>query len=217
MPIRWSTLFRFGIVAVLAAHVFYMYCLARTMRETFGFDIGTVLVGSGFALLMLIPFLWAVCVPEFPEMVMRNSIGPRRVKQGRCPSCGYHVGASNSGTCPECGESTGDPEPYEWRLHVVYLFIAMNVMALVFGCALGEAYIRMDERQFERDVQAFRAQVDDSYVVARHRKAPGQGKMAWNQEAGFVIDRTQGTRSVSGGTTTKADSAAAKLGLQLWQ
>ena len=65
MPLTLGTLFRLLVLAILAMHVFAMYCLARTWGGQFGFHAGQTILAAVFALIMLVPLLWAVTVPEW--------------------------------------------------------------------------------------------------------------------------------------------------------
>jgi hypothetical protein len=187
MQFTKSTLFRLIIILLLAGHVFYMYCTARTMRETFGAEVMTILPAAGFGLLMLIPFLWLVCVPEFPEILQRHTFGPRRARAGKCPWCGYPASQAKATTCAECGRSTAMPEPYEWRWHVVRLFLVMNIAAWIIGCAAGELLVGMDERAFVNDVEDVERDPEITgtnrrVVLFRERRWPSNATMVYTIE-----------------------------------
>ena len=88
MPVRSATLFRAFVLLAMAAHVFYMYCMARSMGETFGFAAVTFVKASLFSLLMLIPLFWAAAIADAPQIAARVR-RQRRWRGDACPGCGY--------------------------------------------------------------------------------------------------------------------------------
>lgn len=156
VPISFASLFRVLVMLLLAFHVFYMYCLARTRADTFGFDLGTTIVAALFGLAMLVPLVWAFTLPELPEIWTTHVRAKRRWRQGRCPSCGYRTEGliGDRKVCPECGMPLRMPEGYRINAHTIRLFIALNLLAWVIGCAAGEAWILKDERAFEKECAA---------------------------------------------------------------
>lgn len=151
MPISLPNLFRGIILLALAAHVFYMYSTARTIGETVGLTPATVMIASLFALIMLIPFIWAVALPEFPEMYLRHVRATRWFEQGRCPDCGYPTTGSRTDRCPECGVALASPKPYAVSWHTVRLFIIINALAWLIGCASAECWALVDEHRFRAE------------------------------------------------------------------
>lgn len=154
MAFSLPNLFRLLIVLLLTAHVFVMYCIARTMDGEIGSGIGTIILASGFALVMLLPIVWAVALPEFPEMYLRHVRGRRRYDAGRCPTCGYTPGVRNPTRCSECGEPVRKPEQYHVGIRTIRLFILINLLAWVLGCAAGEAWCQNDEWLFDAKIHA---------------------------------------------------------------
>jgi len=175
-----NVIFRLMIVLLLAAHVFYMYALARAESDAFGVSLATVLLCAFFGALMLLPFFWLVCLPEFPEILQRQTIGPRRVRAGKCPWCAYPAAQSGSAICAECGGSTTEPEAYEWSWRVVRIFIVMNVLAWFIGSASAETFITLDERTFMRDVETYKQAVEVPRSVQRIRRFPSRGLMLYD-------------------------------------
>jgi hypothetical protein len=182
MPLSWANIFRALVMLALAFHVFYMYCLARVKADTFGFDLGTTIVAALFALAMLIPLVWAVTLPELPEIWTTHVRARRWWKQGRCPSCGYQIeGAiTEDRRCPECGLPLRAPPGYRINAHTIRLFIALNLLAWVIGCAAGELWILRDEREFVREFQAGQYDWVSGIRGGRSRRWP-------NSDAGIQI------------------------------
>jgi len=151
MPISLPNLFRALIMLLLAAHVFYMYSTARRISETVGISPSAIIIAAMFALVMLIPFVWAVALPEFPEMYLRHVRARRWYEQGRCPECGYPTTATRTDRCPECGNMQEPPSPYAVSWHTVRLFILINALAWMIGCAAAESWALVDEHQFRTE------------------------------------------------------------------
>jgi hypothetical protein len=153
VPISFASLFRVLVMLLLAFHVFYMYCLARVKADTFGFDLGTTVVAALFGLAMLIPLVWAVTLPELPEIWTTHTRARRWWKRSRCPSCGYQIEGSISEErkCPECGVLLREPEGYRISARTIRMFIALNVLAWIIGCAAGEVWLLRDELAFRRE------------------------------------------------------------------
>lgn len=179
----WVGAFRAAIVLGLAAHVFIMYGLARCMAETFGFRPITTLVATGFSLLMLVPFAWAVGFADAPEMWARVRAG-RRHRRGQCAGCGYAVGPSAARRCPECGEAIAAPPGWDLGWPAVRRYLLMNVLALTLGVGASEAWILRDEAAFRREVLA--GQAAGPQPMDRPRAWPnGTGHLIYRPGAGF--------------------------------
>lgn len=164
------------VVLLLAAHVFYMYSTARGMGETFGFHPGTSIIACLFALAMLVPLVWAVFLPDLPEFLSQHVQPRRRWKRGQCPGCGYdrrglqhqHDDSTFPSVCPECGSTLREPEGWQVSSSTIRRFVAINLLAWLLGCAAGEAWMRIDERDFRREVDLRLGQGDTSnYTRAR--------------------------------------------------
>jgi hypothetical protein len=153
MPLPIATIFRLFVLLALTAHVFYMYCLARTSGEMFGFDIGRFLLAAGFALVMLLPMCWAVAIAELPEMYTRHWRARHRWTHNRCPQCGYlRTDETRITTCPECGSALVEPEPYKLDRRAIRRYVSVVLMAYVLGVATAEVWISVDEAEFRSDV-----------------------------------------------------------------
>jgi len=171
VPVSFANLFRLMVLLVLAVHVFYMYCTARGMGEHFGFDLSTTIISALFALAMLVPLVWAVFLPDLPEFITQHVRPRRRWRKGLCPVCGYdRIGLPRgSSLCPECGGDLREPQPWAMTAGTVRRYIALNAVAWLLGCVVGEIWMQLDEREFRREVQQRLASRDTSmYVRARH-------------------------------------------------
>jgi hypothetical protein len=181
--------FRMLVLLALAAHVFYMYCLARTNAETFGFDLGTTVVAVLFALAMLVPLVWAVTIPELPEIYTTHWRARRWWSQGRCPSCGYRTEGLNDSKCPECGELLVRPRGYRINRHTIILFVLLNAFAWAIGCAAGETWLEIDEAAFRSEIVWRKSKGHQEH--ARNWRWPGQGVFLWNSSDDQAV-RTSG-------------------------
>lgn len=170
-------------MAALGVHVFYMYCLARTANGQFGFDLSNSVIAAIFAFVMLVPLVWAVTLPELPE-IYTTHVRPRRWwRQGRCAACGYALSGLPTHTCPECGKPIAPPGTYQVGGRTVRLFIAINVMAWMLGCMAGEAWLQLDEANFRREVQEQVALGHDDHQ--REAAWPNEGALMWTRQEGF--------------------------------
>ncbi len=158
MPASFAFIFRTLVLLLLALHVFYMYCIARGMSETFGFQLGATVIACLFALAMLIPLVWAVALPEIPEAISQHVIPRRRWKRGHCPSCGYDMRGRTTNVreqatiCPECGRPAIEPDMWQVGRRTVGLFVSINLVAWIVGSAGGETWMLLDEREFSRAI-----------------------------------------------------------------
>lgn len=195
MRCMWSSpgnLFRGLILLLLAAHVFCMYSLARTWDGAFGFHLGQTVLAAVFGLIMLIPLLWSVTVPEWPEIFSRHIRGRRRFHAGRCPGCNYDLhdrGLGDEKNCAECGEPFRAPEPYRFTPRIFRVFIAINIVAWTIGCGGAEAMLQIDETAFHQEAKAAAAAGEMGY--GRPRRWPGVGGLYWEsgREYNFTRDR----------------------------
>ena len=184
MSPTFSNLFRAVIVLLLTAHVFCMYSLARSMSGDFGLDVGTAVLAALFALVLLVPLVWAVAVPDAPEMYLRVLRARKWRTEGRCPECGYRCGAEQT-VCSECGTALRAPAEYRITGGTVRRYLVMNLLAWVVGCGVAETGIRADESMFRRETARFAAEGDEQY--SRPRRWPARGIFAWDAETGYAV------------------------------
>ena len=147
MPVSWTVVFRLFVLLLMAAHVFYLYAFARTLQEIVGPDFPTILASSSFALVMLVPLVWAVVLPDLPEIV-RTHRGRGRWLQGRCSRCGYFVLQAEGRSCPECGTDRRDPGSFRFGWSTVRRFAVLAATAWLLGCVSAECWAVLDERNF---------------------------------------------------------------------
>ena len=153
MPVSWTTIFRLVVMLLMATHVFYLYAFARTLQEMVGLDFFTVLASGSFALVMLVPLVWAVALPDLP-CIIRNHLGRRRWLQGRCADCGYFLlQAKGGGTCPECGADRGEPVAFVLGWPTARRFAVLAVGAWLMGCVAAEGWATLDEATFAREAE----------------------------------------------------------------
>lgn len=181
MPVSFAPIFRAVVLLLLTAHVFYMYCTARGLSETFGFRLHVLVIAGLFALAMLLPFVWAVFLPELPEY-LDSVVRPRsKWRKGQCPHCGYDRLSlpPAAHACPECGGALVEPSPMRWfNLRSVRRFVAINIMAWIIGCATGEVWMELDERAFEHEVRQ-RSGPHGSPALTRPRRWPNSSCELW--------------------------------------
>jgi hypothetical protein len=130
-----------------------MYCLARTIDDGVGPSAGRITVAALFSLVMLIPFAWAITIPDLPDIYARQFRGRRWWAAGRCASCGYRFDdRATRDRCAECGEALVEPEPYAYSGRTVRRFAVMLLFAWIIGMGVGEAWVASDEAAFAREV-----------------------------------------------------------------
>ena len=194
VPVSFAFIFRALVMLLLAAHVFYMYCTARGMSETFGFRTGTTVIACLFALAMLIPLVWAVAIPEIPEAFTQHILPRRRWKRGRCRRCNYDLrGITQTPpdvfiTCPECGLQATEPEVADmWQVgsKTIRRFVLINALAWAIGCGAGEAWMLIDEQHFRDEVQQIIANAPRA-SYSRERQWPnGSATMLYQHPSRF--------------------------------
>lgn len=199
MRLSFANVFRLIVLLALTAHVFYMYSLARANAETFGFNLGTTVVAALFALAMLVPLVWAVTLPELPEIYVSHIRARRWWKQNRCPQCGYSRAGLDEVTCPECGCEISPPREYAVNTRTIAMFIALNLMAWSIGCATAEALWNADEATFMREAKAHELQGFANYC--REARWPSHGLLIWDE--GGAHHARGGTQSVGPGRITR--------------
>ncbi|MHC4428769.1 MAG: hypothetical protein ACYS0D_09260 [Planctomycetota bacterium] len=170
MPVSWTTLFRLLVLLLVAQHVFNMYCFSRVVEESVGTETKAIVFSSFFALAMLIPLVWAVVLPDIPEIIRRQR-ARRRWTQGRCGSCGHLVIKADGGACPECGADRREPEPFRFSWATVRRFLALALGAWVLGSVAAESWIAYDERNFQREAETRLAGTRET-VYTRPRRWP---------------------------------------------
>jgi len=149
MPLRWATIFRVCVLAALTLHEFVMYRLARTMGAGGLNDTSDIVLAWLFALAMLVPLVWAVTLPELPEIYTHVIRAKSRFRRNACPACGYQIGVDISerdkalgSRCTECGIVIEAPREYAVTRATIWRFAAMNLAAWMLGCLLGEWSLR---------------------------------------------------------------------------
>jgi hypothetical protein len=189
MPLSWPTLFRGLVMLLLALHVFYMYSIARGMSDGAGVNLPGMIVAAAFSLVMLLPLIWAVTLPELPDIFTSHIRARRWWRAGRCPGCGYERrGLPENASCPECGSPSAEPRSYRVSARTIRLFIIVNALAWMVGMGAGEAWLRTDEAAFRREVEAARLRGSPWY--ARPPRWPHHGLLYWREREGFT--RTRG-------------------------
>lgn len=185
MPNTLGHLIRGTVAMLLTAHVFYMFALARTQLGGFGFDLSTVLLAALFALVVLVPFAWAVALGEIPEVYITQIRSRNWYRAGRCPQCGYDLtGIKSIQQCPECGGAITEPPPYKLSGTNIRRFITINLSAWVLGCVVAQAWLAADEAAFVREAQEAVAS-EDRGVYQRPRRWPFDSVMlVYNKSEG---------------------------------
>lgn len=181
-----GNLFRSLLMLILAAHVFYMYCLARTWGGEIGFHAGQTVIAAGFGLIMLVPLLWAVTVPDWPEIYTQNIRDRRRYQRSRCTACDYDLrGIKETGEtiCAECGTPIAEPVPYQFTFGIFKKFILINLLAWIIGASSGEMWVFTDEVAFQREV--LEASMNEEKAYFRERRWPAVGSLYWTKSLGF--------------------------------
>ena len=112
MPLRFATIFRMIVILALAAHAFFMYSIARVLRDEFGIGVTAFIVTAFFALAMMVPMVWAAWLPDAPE-AYSHWRASRRWANRCCPACNYDIAHIDNKVCPECGASLVEPPRYE--------------------------------------------------------------------------------------------------------
>ncbi len=190
VPISLANLFRAVVVCLLAVHVFYMYSIARAMHSDFGFDPGTSLLAAVFSLVMLVPLIWAVTLPEWPEVYARHVRARRWFRNGRCATCGYRHVTQHS-VCSECGSAYVAPPPYVVSWQTVRMFAIVNLLAWALGSVAGEVWASDDERDFVREVGAHvQAGNDNNYSRSRRWPASSSTLVYDVDQQEFTATRT---------------------------
>lgn len=168
MNLSLANLFRAVVTLLFAAHVFFMYAYARVGDAHFGFEMRTALLGLGFSLVMLIPFVWVYWIADVPQIITRHVLPQRRWSKGKCPACGYSREGLTAATCPECGAALKPPTDYRFSLATIGRFLFVVAIAWLGGCCAAEGLALFDEHQFRREVEARAAQSEtDDYWRAR--------------------------------------------------
>jgi hypothetical protein len=185
MPVSWTTLFRLLVLLLVALHVFLMYCLSRVVEESVGMETRAIAFSAFFALAMLIPLVWAVVLPDIPEIVHRQR-ARRRWAQGRCGACGHVVINVEGGACPECGADRREPEAFRFGWATVARFLALALGAWLLGSVAAESWIAYDERNFQREAEMRLARTGDA-VYSRPRRWPmAKAKLYYTAPAGIA-------------------------------
>jgi hypothetical protein len=186
-----ATVFRVLLLGALATHVFYMYGLARTMGDGFGLDAGRLVAAALFAGVMLLPLVWAVTLPDLPEIITNQVRGRMRWSQGRCPTCGYEISRRTGDVCPECGAPAVEPaRGYRITGRTVRRYILLNLLAWIIGCAASETWISADESAFR--VEAVQARQQGYGYYVRAVRWPGRGLYHWEEGVGCTRVRGAG-------------------------
>ena len=189
---------RILIVLALSAHVFIMYSFARAAAGTVGFDVATTVQALLFAMILMLPFVWALGIADVPDLYQRYVRPARRWNRGACPACGYDLrghGATlhEDGArgiiriCPECGGGLIAPEPYRYSWSTVRRFGILMVLAIVIGAGAGEAAMLYDEHRFADEARAG-ALLSPQAEYSRPRM--------WPNGAATLIDHDGGTEVV---------------------
>lgn len=174
MLVSLTTLFRAAIVLVMAFHVFCMDLLARGMAGVVGLTPRGALGPSLFGLALLVPLVWAVALPDLPE-ILRRQAGRRRFERGECSACGYPLSDHAGEACNECGAPRRAPDPFSLGWPTVRRFAVLALSAWALGCTAAEAWARLDEQAFVAEAAAYHG----NGVYSRQRRWPMDGHVLW--------------------------------------
>ena len=188
MPVSWTAILRLVVLLLMAAHVFYLYAFARTLQEIVGPDVPTILASSSFALVMMVPLVWAVVLPDLPQIV-RTHRDRGRWLQGRCSRCGYFVLQSEGNSCPECGTDRREPGSFRFGWPTVRRFGFLAATAWLVGCLAAECWAEVDEATFAREAAA-----EVNATVASHYTRPRRWPM---QDKTLYFSSTDGVTAFS--------------------
>jgi hypothetical protein len=184
----WALIFRIVVVIGLSAHVAWSYAIARTIDASFGARSAIVVLGAIFALFMLVPMVWAITLPDWPEIWTQQVRGRRRWNRGQCPSCGYPR-AADPGVCSECGAPLVEPRGYRISGRTVRRYAVVNLVAWVLGCGLTEAWLSADEAAFrvevEQRISDGRMPTGSGGFYGRKARFPRGQVFIWDPEKGF--------------------------------
>jgi hypothetical protein len=164
-----TSLLRLLVLAIMALHVFVMYCTARDLvGEPFGFDLGTSILACVFSLAMLLPFVWIVGLPDLPDYLRLR----RRWKRDQCTQCGYQLRGGNHLICSECGAIVRPPVNDLVQPATICRFALIVLAAWLAGAAGGETWIQLDEAAFLREAEAATSSPGID-IYSRDRRWPG--------------------------------------------
>ncbi len=187
MPVSLTTLFRAAVVLAMAWFVFLMDLFARAMNGVVGMTPSGLVGLSLYGLLFLLPLVWAVALPDLPEMLRRQA-GRRRFERGRCGACGYPLGDHAGVACPECGAPRRPPEPFSFGWPIVRRFVLLALVAWVLGCTAAETWAWLDEQSFA--VEAAKYTGPGAY--SRPRRWPDYGARLWDVPGEGISGRPPG-------------------------
>ena len=179
-------MFRIVFVLLMTGHVLFMYSLARTQLQGFGFDLYKAVGSALFALLMLIPLAPAVALSDLPEAYGRAT-RRRRFRNGLCPSCGYSVAPSGGETCQECGRPMTEPAPYRFTWAMARRFVVFALIAWIAGSIASEGWLLADEAAFREEAEA--KALNGWSGCLRDRRWPANGYFVWDVGKGYYAGR----------------------------
>lgn len=185
MPLRPATIFRVIVILALAAHAFFMYSIARVMRDEFGLTTTTFIIAALFSLAMMIPLFWAAWLPDVPEAFVQWRAG-RRWSRYKCPKCNYDITRIDNKNCPECFAELVEPAGYELSIGTLRRFAIMSLIAWIIGIAVGETMITLDERAFRRETLLQMRNIQAELPYSRARLWPnGSTTLVYSPADGF--------------------------------
>jgi hypothetical protein len=173
------------VLLLVAGYVFYLYAFARGLQEIVGRDFTTVLASCSFSLVLLVPMVWVVALPDLPRILWTHR-ARRRWLQGLCPKCGLFVLHEEGSVCPECGADRSLPASFRPGSVEVRRLAVIALAAWFLGCIASETWASLDETVFAREAEAHvSASPDDEY--SRPRRWPMQDQTLYYTQADGVM------------------------------
>lgn len=139
MPLPLAVLFRVMLLLVMIGYAALMYVLVRDITGNQPESLSVIGLSALGTLVLMLPLVWIVGLPELPEIYMTWWRATRRWRRGRCPVCDYPRMESQS-ICSECGRALIEPQPYRFTGRTVAVFTVMIALAWLLGCVAGELW-----------------------------------------------------------------------------
>lgn len=146
-----------GIAIIVTFASWFVYCIARSFSESFGFDLLVFGLLTAVTMIAISPLVLVISLSAVvfgsPLIYIHDVLPIQRWQRHECPKCGYSRRGVRDKRCPECGTLHRQPasalSPTSRFKRTV---LVPSILSALLGCVCAEGWIVYDEGRFRDEV-----------------------------------------------------------------